>query len=85
MGKDEGFMLDIKLFRTEPDKVKSKIELRGDDPKVVDEVLELDEKRRTLISKTEEMKAKRNKVSEEIAQKNVIKKMLMMLSLKCVN
>lgn len=85
MGKDEGFMLDIKLFRTEPDKVKSKIELRGDDPKVVDEVLELDEKRRTLISKTEEMKAKRNKVSEEIAQKNVIKKMLMMLLLKCVN
>ena len=69
MGKDEGFMLDIKLFRTEPDKVKSKIELRGDDPKVVDEVLALDEKRRTLISKTEEMKAKRNKVSEEIAQK----------------
>ncbi|MFI3132687.1 hypothetical protein QRX48_01065, partial [Staphylococcus warneri] len=35
-------MLDIKLFRTEPDKVKSKIELRGDDPKVVDEVLALD-------------------------------------------
>ena len=53
----------------EPEKVKSKIELRGDDPKVVDEVLELDEQRRQLIGKTEEMKAKRNKVSEEIAQK----------------
>lgn len=69
-------MLDIRLFRNEPDKVKSKIELRGDDPKVVDEVLELDEQRRQLIGKTEEMKAKRNKVSEEIAQKNVTKKML---------
>ena len=62
-------MLDIRLFRNEPEKVKSKIELRGDDPKVVDEVLELDEQRRQLISKTEEMKARRNKVSEEIAQK----------------
>ena len=52
-------MLDIRLFRNEPEKVKSKIELRGDDPKVVDQVLELDEQRRELISKTEEMKAKR--------------------------
>ena len=38
-------MLDIRLFRNEPDTVKSKIELRGDDPKVVDEILELDEQR----------------------------------------
>ncbi|EYI98957.1 seryl-tRNA synthetase, partial [Staphylococcus aureus W53395] len=42
-------MLDIRLFRNEPDTVKSKIELRGDDPKVVDEILELDEQRRKLI------------------------------------
>ncbi|HDP2261653.1 Seryl-tRNA synthetase [Staphylococcus aureus] len=62
-------MLDIRLFRNEPDTVKSKIELRGDDPKVVDEILELDEQRRKLISATEEMKARRNKVSEEIALK----------------
>ena len=58
--------------------LRAKIELRGDDPKVVDEILELDEQRRKLISATEEMKARRNKVSEEIALKNVIKKMLMM-------
>ncbi|MDN8759961.1 serine--tRNA ligase, partial [Staphylococcus aureus] len=45
------------------------MELRGDDPKVVDEVLELDNERRQLIGKTEEMKARRNKVSEEIAEK----------------
>ena len=51
LGKDEGYMLDIRLFRNEPEKVKSKIELRGDDPKVVDQVLELDEQRRELISK----------------------------------
>ncbi|KIX90830.1 seryl-tRNA synthetase [Staphylococcus microti] len=62
-------MLDIKLFRTEPEKVKEKIQLRGDDPVVVDEVLELDQKRRELIQQTEELKAERNKASELIAQK----------------
>lgn len=36
LGKDEGYMLDICLFRNEFEKVKSKIELRGDDFKVVD-------------------------------------------------
>lgn len=69
IGKDEYYMLDIRLFREQADTVKSKIELRGDDPKVVDEVLELDNERRQLIGKTEEMKARRNKVSEEIAEK----------------
>ena len=77
-------MLDIKQFRDETDKVKSKIELRGDDSKVVDEVLELDNQRRDLIGKTEEMKARRNKVSDQIAE-NVIKKMQMTSLKKCVN
>lgn len=78
-------MLDIKQFRDETDKVKSKIELRGDDSKVVDEVLELDNQRRDFIGKTEEMKARRNKVSDQIAEKNVIKKMQMTSLKKCVN
>ena len=62
-------MLDIRLFRTEPDMVKDKIAKRGMDSSVVDKVLELDEKRRDYISKTEEMKAERNRVSGEIAEK----------------
>ena len=39
------------------------------DTKVVDDVLSLDDKRRELIRKAEEMKAERNKVSGEIAEK----------------
>ncbi|MDW8543497.1 serine--tRNA ligase [Staphylococcus sp. KG4-3] len=62
-------MLDIKLFRNDPDFVKEKVAKRGMEDTVVDEVLELDEQRRQLISKAEEMKAERNKVSGEIAQK----------------
>lgn len=62
-------MLDIRLIRTEPEFVKDKISKRGDDPVVIDEILELDKKRRSLIAKTEELKSRRNKVSAEIAQK----------------
>ena len=62
-------MLDIKMIRTEPEYVKEKIAKRGDDPSVVDEILELDKERRELIVKTEELKSRRNRVSGEIAQK----------------
>ncbi|MDK9869669.1 serine--tRNA ligase [Staphylococcus equorum] len=62
-------MLDIKLFRNEPDLVREKVKKRGMDAQVVDDILALDEKRRQLISQAEEMKAQRNKVSGEIAQK----------------
>ena len=62
-------MLDIKLFRSEPDFVKEKVVKRGMEESVVDNVLELDDKRRQLIAQAEEMKAERNKVSGEIAQK----------------
>ena len=62
-------MLDIRLIRSEPEFVKDKVAKRGDDPKVIDEILELDKKRRELIAQTEELKSRRNKVSGEIAQK----------------
>ena len=77
-------MLDIKLLRKDTDTVKNKVKLRGMDPAEIDEILQLDEERRSLIKETEELKSRRNKVSEEIAQKKEIRKMQMMSSLKCV-
>lgn len=62
-------MLDIKLFRTEPEFVKKKLEMRAIDTSIVDEILALDTAARELTARTEELKAKRNKTSEEIAQK----------------
>ncbi|RAI79736.1 serine--tRNA ligase [Macrococcoides caseolyticum subsp. hominis] len=62
-------MLDIKLFRTEPEFVKKKLEMRAIDTSIVDEILALDIAARELTARTEELKAKRNKTSEEIAQK----------------
>ncbi|MBA8759921.1 serine--tRNA ligase [Staphylococcus schleiferi subsp. coagulans] len=62
-------MLDIKLFRSEKEKVKEKIALRDMDPAVVEEVLTLDQQRRDLIQQTEDLKAERNKASQQIAEK----------------
>ena len=57
-------MLNIKLIRLQPDMVKEKISKRGDDTTVVDTILELDKKRRTIWVKVEDLKALRNKKSE---------------------
>ncbi len=60
-------MLDIKLIRVQPELVKEKIAKRGHDTEVVDTILELDKNRRELLVKVEDLKALRNKTSEEIA------------------
>src|SRR5699024_1999092 len=62
-------MLDIRLLRKDTDTVKHKVKLRGMDRAEIDEILQLDEERRSIIKETEEPKSRRNKVSEEIAQK----------------
>jgi len=60
-------MLDLKFIRENPETVKQGIENKNEKNRV-DEILELDEKRRNLISKTDELKAKRNQVSPQIGQ-----------------
>lgn len=61
-------MLDIKLLRQKPDWAKEKLAARGVKAEKIDEVLALDEQRRTIIQETEGLKAKRNTVSDEIAK-----------------
>ena len=58
-------MLDIKRIRQNPEEVKGLLSKRhGNFP--IDELLDLDEKRRKLLIEVEEMKAKQNAVSKEI-------------------
>ncbi|NLJ98683.1 MAG: serine--tRNA ligase [Tissierellia bacterium] len=58
-------MLDIRRIRKEPEKVKKALDKRhGNFP--IDKVLELDKKRRNILTQVEEMKAKQNSVSKEI-------------------
>lgn len=60
-------MLDIKLIRERPDFVGERLATRGaGDESKLSEVLNLDEKRRKILSEVEQLKATRNRVSKEI-------------------
>ena len=61
-------MLDIKLIRENPELVKENIKKKFEDKKLplVDEVLELDAKKREVNTRANELRATRNKVSKEI-------------------
>jgi seryl-tRNA synthetase len=58
-------MLDVKFIRENPEAVRQGL-LDKNAKDIVDEILQLDEQRRGFISKTEELKAKKNQVSAEI-------------------
>lgn len=59
-------MLDIKRIRTNLDEIKAAMARRGESDFSLDEVVELDEKRRTLLQEVEEMKSEQNSTSKEI-------------------
>ncbi len=61
-------MLDINLLRETPEIVRKALNDRQDDPARVDSILQLDEKRRSLLSQVEQLKAERNAVSKEIGK-----------------
>lgn len=61
-------MLDINLIRETPDVVRKAMQDRQMDPSPVDSILQLDEKRRGLLSEVEKLKAERNAVSKEIGR-----------------
>jgi seryl-tRNA synthetase len=61
-------MLDIKKIRENPEYVKQGIKKKGVSPELIDEILEIDKKRRIIIGEVEQLKAKNNKVSSEIAK-----------------
>ena len=62
-------MLDIKLIRENPDRVKQAMKNRnGDYDEIIDRVLACDEKRRELNSKADALKAKQNQASKQIPQ-----------------
>lgn len=60
-------MLDIKIIRENPDRVKAALKTRNADyDSYIDEILEIDEKRRKLSTETDALKAEQNKVSKQI-------------------
>lgn len=62
-------MLDIKVIRENPERVKQAMKNRnGDYDEIIDRVLACDEKRRELNSKADALKAKQNAASKQIPQ-----------------
>ena len=61
-------MLDIKFVRENPELVKENIKKKFQDHKLpyVDEVIELDNERRQVIARADELRANRNKISKQI-------------------
>ena len=60
-------MLDLKFIRENPELVKKGIESKSERSRV-DEILQLDKHRREILVVSEELKAKRNHVSQEIGK-----------------
>ncbi len=60
-------MLDLELIRRSPDFVKGRLSTRDKElVKLVDEVLKMDEERRSTLKELESLRAQRNKRSKEI-------------------
>ena len=59
-------MLDIKYIRANPNEARIRLEARGEEGSLIDKLLQLDEKRRSLMTELENLQAKRNTTSKEI-------------------
>ena len=61
-------MLDIQLFRDNPDLIRQGLTKRHLDPSPVDQVIQLDAKRRDLLQDVERLRAERNQESKAIGK-----------------
>ena len=59
-------MLDLRRIRSEPDEVRAALD-RRDAGALLDPVLALDEERRALQTRVDELRARQNAISEEVA------------------
>ncbi len=59
-------MLDIKYIRAKPDAARKRLAARGEEAGRIDELLQIDEQRRGLVTESETLQAQRNAASKEI-------------------
>ena len=59
-------MIDIKFIRENPDAVRASQKGRGEDTSIVDQLLKLDETRRTAITEFETLRAEQNTLSKSV-------------------
>ncbi|MCS7175361.1 serine--tRNA ligase [Pseudothermotoga sp.] len=61
-------MLDIRLFRENPESLKSALRNRNYDTSIVEEIISLDTKVRQLTNEVNQLRAQRNNISKRVAQ-----------------
>jgi seryl-tRNA synthetase len=59
-------VIDIKLVRDEPDRVRASQQARGEDPGIVDAILAADERRRSSLGEFESLRAEQKTVSKSV-------------------
>jgi seryl-tRNA synthetase len=64
-------VIDIKRLRQDPEGTRARLLRRGDDSlgPLLDEMLQLDRRRRELLTRVESLKAERNAASDEVARR----------------
>jgi seryl-tRNA synthetase len=61
-------VLDLRQIREDPEPARSALRRRGFDPAVLDEALELDERRRAILPELEELRRRKNEASKRIGE-----------------
>lgn len=61
-------MIDLKFLRENPDVVRASQETRGEDPKLVDQLLSADESRREAIKAADDLRAEQKAFGKKIGQ-----------------
>jgi seryl-tRNA synthetase len=61
-------MLDLRQIREDPQSARDALARRGVDPSVLDEALELDDRRRALLPELEDLRARKNRASKRIGE-----------------
>jgi seryl-tRNA synthetase len=59
-------VIDIKLLRDDPERVRASQQARGEDPGIVDAILAADERRRSSLGEFESLRAEQKTVSKDV-------------------
>ena len=78
-------MIDLKILRDDPDRVRHSQQVRGESTDIVDQLLVLDEARRSAISSFEALRAEQNLLSKSVAAARGEEKALLLESAKALS
>lgn len=61
-------MIDLHLLREDPDRIRASQRARGEDDKIVDALLDLDERRRSAVADFDNLRAQQKKIGKSVSK-----------------